>query len=235
MHGPRLPGCSGDGRGGNVRHVPAQAGAGRRYRLRRENVRSLRRSVMAGSVAVFQPEGPADDCQAFPAHRAQVIAKGGWQPRYARVLALASDAATASPRRRQRRRSELETEAWHGITGPGRGRPPPARARSPTSGPAHRWPDQRKRLVRLRQRPEPGRCHDRVRRQTPPSTRRGARCCGVFAVRPSPSRPGRPRPRGLTRAPDMRGSLSTRPGCPNSRRSADIACRLRSCRYRPPR
>lgn len=74
MHGPRLPGCSGDERGGNVRHIPAQAAAG---------------------AVVW------------------LIAKGGWHPRYARVIALTSDDgygfALAGGNGDG---SELEAEAW---------------------------------------------------------------------------------------------------------------------------
>jgi hypothetical protein len=216
VHGPRLPGCSGDGRGGNVRHVPAQAGAGAVVWLTaRRGARALRRSVMAGSVPSSSRKDPPMTARHSPLTAAEVIAKGGWHPRYARVIALASDDgygfALADGNGDG---SELEAEAWTWRDGAWQG--------SATSGgPARRhradqhWPpDRRKCLVRLRQRPQPGHCHDRVRRQTPPSTRRVARCVGVYRRPPKPSRPGRPRPRGLTRAPDMRGSLSTRPGCP---------------------
>src|ERR1700760_2503966 len=92
-----------------------------------------------------------------PLTAAEVIAQGGWHPRYARVIALAGDDgygfgfALVDGNGDE---SEPEAEAWNRWGGHlGTGVPlrrRPARRRPADQG----WrPDQRDRLVRLRQRP----------------------------------------------------------------------------------
>lgn len=128
-----------------------------------------------------------------PLTAAEVIAKGGCHPRYARVIALASDDGYGFALvDGNGDGSELEAEActWH--DGAWRGLGTSSAGHLDGVRPSKDWrPDRRERLVRLRQRPRPGDRRERVRPQTPPRTRRGAQCVGVHRRPRKPNRPGR--------------------------------------------
>jgi hypothetical protein len=128
-----------------------------------------------------------------PLTAGEVIAKGGWHPKYARVIALASDDGYGFALvDGNGDGSELEPKPGPGVMAPGTGRPHPVRVASTGSDRQDWRPDRRERLVRLRQRPRPGHCHDPVRRQTPPVPI-GEH--GVWAfVAVLPNRPGRDAP-----------------------------------------